>query len=134
MATWNNKPVDFEAAADLTTKLGAFCKNSATGVVACSVLGERADGILLNAPKLGKAASLQMEGSVLVKVGAVPVAANAELTTDANGFAITAVATNIVRAKATEAGAAGAENPRDVGRRVREAVTLVSSPLSRLPL
>lgn len=108
MATRNNHPVDHVAQSDLRTKEYAFGKIIAGGVTACSVLGERADCILNNAPNTGEVAQMQHDGICKVKVGAVAVADAAELTPDANGLAITAVATNIVRAKALEAGGAGA--------------------------
>lgn len=108
MATSNTLYADHTAGADLSTKEYAFGKVAAGGIVACSVAGERADCVIANAPTAGQACSMAMGGTVLVKVGAAPIADGAEITTNASGLAITAVATNIVRAKALEAGAVGA--------------------------
>lgn len=104
----NNTPIDLKAGADLSTKEYCFGKYSSGGVVACSVLGERADLVIGNAPIAGAAVSAQVNKKIRVKVGAVGVADGAELTTNATSLAITAVATNIVFCKALEAGAAGA--------------------------
>lgn len=108
MSTRNSTPVTVgTAAADLSAKEFAFGKFNGGNPVACSVLGERADYIIANAPVAGQPVEGFVGEIALVKVGAAPVALHAELTPDANGLAITAVATNIVRAKALEAGAAG---------------------------
>lgn len=109
MATRNNVPVNVGvAAADLRLKEYAFGKFAAGVPAACAVLGERSDFIIANEPNVGDEVEGQLEKIVKVKVGAVAVAIHAELTPDANGLAITAVATNIVRCKALEAGGAGA--------------------------
>ncbi|MDQ1446813.1 MAG: hypothetical protein QOI20_3277 [Acidimicrobiaceae bacterium] len=106
-------PVNADASGDLTAKIWRFGKYTATGVAACSVLGERADGIIgghfVKAPTAGDAVDFYTDlRPCKVQVGAA-VAKGAELTPNANGDAITAVATNIVAAKAMEAaGAAGA--------------------------
>jgi hypothetical protein len=115
MATHNSDSFTLPAGADLTTKYLAFGKtavvNSALTVVACSVLGERADCVIFDAVAAGIAVNCMPDRGRLVsiRVGAVAVAAGDELTPDANGLAKTAVSTNIVRAKAVEAGAAGAQ-------------------------
>jgi hypothetical protein len=101
----------FSLPAGAATTDGAFGKQVAGAVVNCSVLGERADVIIGGAalvagdmvdvgPRSGKI--------IEVKVGAVAVLIDAELTPDANGLAKTAVSTNVVRARALQAGAIGA--------------------------
>lgn len=109
MSTRNADSVTIPAGADLSAKQGAFLKMSGATVIACSVLGERSDFVLNNAPTSGQAAECMPDRGKLVpiKVGAVAVAAGDELTPDANGLAKTAVSTNIVHAKALEAGGAG---------------------------
>lgn len=109
MATRNNHSFNGRAGADLSAKEYAFGKYAAGGYVACSVLGERADVIIANTPAAaGEVVELNVGMKCKIKVGAAPVVDGAELTPAATGLAITAVATNIVRAKALEAGAAGA--------------------------
>lgn len=109
MAKIDSTPIGLFAAGDLSLKQWAFGKIVAGGVAACAVLGERSDGVIGNPAKAaGEPVELYRERVAKVKVGAVAVAKGAELTPDANGLAITAVATNIVRAKANEAAAAGA--------------------------
>lgn len=105
----NNIPVDLDAAADLSTKEGCFAKYTATGINVCTVLGERAHAVILNTPlaAVGSAVASQIGAKVRVKVGAVAVAKGAELTTNANALAITAVSTNVVFCLACEAGNAG---------------------------
>lgn len=97
------------AGADLSAKEGCFGKQSAGKAAVCSVLGERADFVIGNAPAAGEATDcLPRAGKIVpVRVGAVAVAQDDEITTDGNGLAITAVATNIVRGKALAAGGAG---------------------------
>lgn len=104
----NNLPIDLKAGADLRTKEYCFGKYAAGGGIACSVLGERADFVIGNAPNTGEALSAQIGGKIRIKIGSAPVADGAELTPQATGLAITAVATNIVFCKALEAGAVGA--------------------------
>lgn len=110
MSTSSKNP-SLVAAADLTGKEYRFGKLSGGKVAVCSVLGERADVVIGGNPPaaadLAVETSTQVGEAVLIKVGAAPVLINAELTTDADALAITAVSTNIVFAKALEAGAAG---------------------------
>lgn len=87
---------------------GKFLKLVAGGYDLCDTLGETADAIAFSDAAAGEAVGLQIGGLVMVKVGATPVADAAALTTDANGLAITATSGDIVRCKATQAGAAGA--------------------------
>lgn len=109
MATRDCDAYTLKAHSDLSTKEGCFGKQSGGGVDVCSVLGERADCVIGSAGVTGAAIDCfpRAGKKVEVKVGAVAVAQDAELTPDANGLAKTAVSTNIVRAKALIAGAAG---------------------------
>ncbi len=88
----------------------AFVNVDNTGSVQLAVSGAAALGVLQN-PVLAaeSAASVQpLDGSISkVQVGAVAVAAGANLMTDANGLAITATTGNAIVAVALEAGAAG---------------------------
>lgn len=111
MATRTAEAYSLPANGDLTGKDAHFGKLAAGQVAVCSVLGERSDFIIGSEPSAaGQATDVYPhEGKIVeIKVGAVAVAANDELTPDANGLAKTAVATNIVRAKALTAGNAGA--------------------------
>lgn len=102
------------AGADLTTKEFCLGKTSLVGgamtVIPCAVLGERADCVIGGPGIAGVAIDCFPDRGRIVpmKVGAVAVAVNDELTTDALGLAKTAVSTNIVRAKAMDVGAPGA--------------------------
>lgn len=103
----NNDPIDIKAAADLRTKEGCFGKIVTGGGNVCTVLGERPDFVIKNAPNLGDPIEAQVEKKIRVKIGAVAIVDAAEITTDANALAKTAVSTNVVFCKALEAGNAG---------------------------
>lgn len=105
MSTHNAQVVDVVAVAPIAK--GQFLKATAGGHTTSNALGERTDGIAFSDAVVGQAVGIQIGGKVLVKVGVAPIAADVEVTTNALGLAITAVATNIVRAKSVEAGAAG---------------------------
>lgn len=111
MATREADAYTLLAGSDLTTKEGCFGKQSSGQVIPCSVLGERADCVIggTSSSAIGSATDVYPRAGkiVNVKVGAVAVLIDAELTPDANGLSKTAVSTNIVRAKALEAGAIG---------------------------
>lgn len=109
MATRESDAYTLNANSDLSLKEGCFGKQVNGKVDVCSVLGERADVVIGSAGVAGAAIDcFPRSGKIVnVKVGAVAVALDAELTPDANGLAKTAVSTNIVRAKALQAGAAG---------------------------
>jgi hypothetical protein len=109
MATRESDAYTLIATSDLTGKEGCFGKQSAGGVIPCSVLGERADCVIGSEATAGKPVDVYPRSGkkVIVKVGAVAVAQDAELTPDANGLAKTAVSTNIVRCKALYAGGIG---------------------------
>ncbi len=107
MSTHNAQVVD-EIAVAITAK-GQFLKSAAGGVTPCTVLGEKAIGIAFSDTyAVNQAVGMQVGQKVLVKVGAAPIADNAEVTTNALGLAITAVTGNNVRCISTEAGAVGA--------------------------
>lgn len=100
------------AAADLTGKQWHFGKVTATGVAVCSVLGERAHGVIGSEPNAaGGALDFFAEVGMRVKVSASgAITKGDEITTDANGQAKTAVSTNIVVGFAEEA----ATNANDI--------------------
>ena len=106
MSTHNAQVVD--GIAVIATAKGTFLKKAAGGYTPCTVLGERADAVAFSDTyAANKAIGLQVGQKILVKVGAAPIAADTEVTTNALGLAITAVSTNIVRCKSEEAGAVG---------------------------
>jgi hypothetical protein len=97
----------YNAGADLSSEQFKFVKLGAGTVTRASTLGENCLGILLNNPTSGNAATVCVSGKVMIKVGAVAVAAGAKLCTDANGLAKTAASSHIIMGYANEAGAAG---------------------------
>lgn len=109
MSTRDSDAYSMVAGSDLTLKEGCLGKQSAGTVIPCSVLGERADVVIGSAGIAGATVDVypRQGKKVIATIGAVAIAAGAELTTDANGLLITAVSTNVVRAKALFAGNAG---------------------------
>ena len=95
---------------DLTGKSGCFGKMTGGQVTPCTVLGERAEVIIASEPSVqGDPTDVfpRAGRKVQLKIGAVDIAQDAEITTDANGLGITAVSTNHVRAKALQLSKAG---------------------------
>lgn len=70
---FNGEGIDvaaFTAGADLSTKQFYFVKISGATVVLCDTAGEKAFGVLQNAPKSGQAALVRVFGVTKVAVGA----------------------------------------------------------------
>ncbi|MDQ3070091.1 MAG: hypothetical protein M3R55_10230 [Acidobacteriota bacterium] len=105
MSTHNAQVVD-DIALAITAK-GQFLKKAAGGVTLANTLGERTDGVAFSDAIVNQAVGVQIGQKIIVKVGVAAIADAAEVTTNALGLAITAVATNVVRCKSVEAGAAG---------------------------
>lgn len=113
MAIQDNSPIRRLSGADLTGKLWRFGKETSTGVVACSVAGERADGIIAGGyPTLPTAAGLGFDMAVerLMKVEAgAAFSSGADLTTDTVGRGIAATAGDNVNAIACQAATAAGQ-------------------------
>lgn len=109
MATRDDEGYTLIANSDLSAKEGCFGKLVAGKADVCSVLGEQSHFVIEQGGVAGAGVGVAPRAGkkVQIKVGAVAVAANAELTPDANGLAKTAVSTNNVRALALVAGNAG---------------------------
>ena len=109
MSKIDSTPLSLPAAGDLTLKKFFFGKWTANGIDACSVLGERADGVIgahqKAVPVAGDFVDFYMDRVVLVQSSAA-FGKNVELTPAATGKAVTAVAGNIVRAKSIDAATA----------------------------
>jgi hypothetical protein len=115
MATEGNKTTqslvaaaDYSAAANLG-KIVKIDTAAAEQAVLVSVLGARADGILMNKPTLGQPCELVTEGYGKAQCGAAIATAGLELTPDATGRLITAVSTNMVFAISRGSTAAAGE-------------------------
>lgn len=110
MALPDNTPINMTAGADLSAKKFRFGKLSAGLVVACSVSGERADGIIgggfPTANASGAGVDLQIERIMKVECGG-SFSAGDPLTTDANGKAILATGGAYINAYALDDGASG---------------------------
>lgn len=109
MSKIDSTPVSMKSGADLSAKQYFFGKYAAGGIVACSVLGERADGVIgapqKKTPAVGDYYDFYQDRIVLVQSSAA-IVDGAELTPAATGKAVTALSTHTVRAKALEAATA----------------------------
>lgn len=94
------------AGADLTTAQYKIVKLSGANVVLTSTAGELAYGVLQNAPALGDAAGVAIDGRTKIQLGAT-LAAGAKFSASAAGLAIAAVSTHQVLGTIVEGGASG---------------------------
>lgn len=91
-----------KAAADYTAASNEgriFRITTAGQIILCSTLGQRADGVLANRPVAHSATQeylLEYFGPTKAKAGAAIANSGVELTTDATGRLIPAIATNFV--------------------------------------
>jgi hypothetical protein len=101
--------VTWDVATDLSTHQHKFVKVTAAHTVGLCGLGQRAIGVLKNMPDNNKIKTAQVRQlnagvSSKVKAGAA-IAAGANVTSDANGFAITAATGHEINGIAREAAA-----------------------------
>lgn len=107
MAAIDYSPVGLIAGADLSAKLYRFGKMSSSNVVACSVAGERADGVIVSAPAAsGRAVDLAVDRVIPVEYGDT-VTKGDSLTTDSVGRAVTATTGQYVNGIALVTGTVG---------------------------
>lgn len=90
-----NNATDYLAAADLSAEQYTFVKRGTGRTVVQAGAGEAAVGVLWNAPALDQAGTVVVGGRPNVYAGAA-IADGAEITSDANGQAVTAVSTDVV--------------------------------------
>lgn len=107
MATIDSSPVSMIAGADLSARRYRFGKMSSSDVVACSVAGERADGVIDGIPNAaGKPLDFRIDRIMPIEYGGTVTKGDA-LTTDSVGRAVTAVAGQYVNGIALESGTVG---------------------------
>lgn len=100
----------FKAEADLSTKQFCFVKFGSTDeyVALCATAGEKAIGILMNAPAAGELAEVAIMGAgAKVKIGATITRGGELSVTVTTGAAKAAVATEYVSAIAMASGVSG---------------------------
>lgn len=109
MATDSSKKcIAYTAGADLSAKQFTFLALSGDNTVdAAAANGADAVGVLQNDPVLGQSAAVCVDGQTKVVFGAT-LAAGVEVTNNADGAAIEAVAGNTVLAVVAEGAANGA--------------------------
>lgn len=100
--------VQYTSATDVTAEQFTFFKRSTGDTVVQAGAGEAAVGVLWYAQKTTDAAvTVITGGEPHVYVGTGGVAVGAEIASDANGEAVTAVSTDVVLGYARHAAAAG---------------------------
>ena len=82
--------VTLVAAADFSSAQYRFIVVDSAGKAALAGDGEIADGVVQNAPELGKGAVIALEGISFVEVGVGGITAGDEAASDANGKVVTA--------------------------------------------
>lgn len=105
------------AGADLSAKQFTFVIGNTTDrTVVNATDGQAADGVLINDPISGAAATVVTAGRVIVEVGTGGLTAGDLVASDANGEAIEATTGDIVVGKALETAAAGTRTTIDFFR------------------
>ncbi len=106
----------FIAGADLSGKQFTFVSmNTTDRTVVSTADGAKADGVLINDPKSGEAATVVVHGRVIVEVGETLVAGD-NVAADANGEAATATTAEIILGTCVEGAAAGERTTIDFFR------------------
>lgn len=110
MATIDSDPIQATAGADLSARKFRFGKISAGLIVACSVAGERADGVIGSgfptASASGAGVDFYIERVAKIEAGGT-FSAGDPLTTDTVGRAVVATAGSNINGYALEAGSVG---------------------------
>ena len=96
----------YVAGADLRERQFRFVTVGANGRVTATASGAKSDGVLLNDPNTGEAATVAVFGRVIVEAGG-NITAGAEVQSGANGVVIAATSTNIRVGRALEGAVAG---------------------------
>lgn len=105
------------AGADLSAKqFYAVKQNTTDRQVVLAGNGEAADGILINDPEDGNAATVVVFGRTLVEVGTGGITAGALVGVEAGGKVVVAATGDVVIGRAVEAAAAGTRGTIDFFR------------------
>lgn len=96
----------YTAGADLSAKQFTFVSMGAGGTVTSTGLGAAADGVVINNPVSGAAATVVYDGRVQV-LSAGTIARNGNVSSNATGVAVASATGNVILGKAYEAAVAG---------------------------
>lgn len=96
----------YVAGADLTERQFRFVTVGTNGAVTATEAEKAADGVLLNDPDNGQAATVVVFGRVIVEAGG-NIDAGDEVASGANGVAVAATTGDIILGKALEDGVNG---------------------------
>lgn len=98
----------FIAGADLSAKQFTFViMNTTDRTVVAAGNAAAADGIVINKPALGEAATVVLFGRTIVLAGTGGLTAGANVGVDANGAGVVAATADIIVGKVVDAAAAG---------------------------
>src|SRR6056297_2573967 len=109
MATTGQYTVEsFVAGADLSAKQFTFVKmNTTDRTVVSAGNADAADGVLMNDPESGQAASVAISGRVRIEVGTGGLTAGDDVGVDANGEAVTAASSDVIVGICVDGASAG---------------------------
>lgn len=126
----DSQPVSLPAAGDLTASLFHFGKIVAGQIAACTVQGERADGIIgtffTHVPVAGDAVDFYVNRMPLIEAGAA-YASGVDLTTDITGRAVLAGVGDTVNARSVDAATAAGQYVRVLPPYAKPTVTTVAN-------
>ena len=98
----------FVAGADLSAKQFTFVvMNTTDRTVVAAGNAAAADGIVINKPALGEAATVVLFGRTLILAGTGGLTAGANVGVDANGAGVVAATSDIIVGKVVDAAVAG---------------------------
>ena len=98
----------FIAGADLSAAQFTFVvMNTTDRTVVAAGNAAAADGVVINKPALGEAATIVLFGRTIVKTGTGGLTAGANVGVDAAGLGVVAAASDIIVGRCVDAGAAG---------------------------
>lgn len=107
MATQGNQIRETMIAGEALSQFTFVIMNTTDRTVVAAGNGEAADGVVINDPSSGAAATIVTAGRVIVEVGTGGLTAGDDVGVDANGEAVTAASTDIIVGKCVEGAAAG---------------------------
>lgn len=107
MATQGNQIRETMIAGAALSQFTFVIMNTTDRTVVAAGDGEAADGVVINDPASGAAATVVTAGRVIVEVGTGGLTAGDDVGVDANGEAVAAATSDIIVGKCVEGAAAG---------------------------
>lgn len=102
---------------DLSTSTGLAVVVNSSGNLVVAGADQLIDGVLVDDPKSGQAGTYQVRGVAKVVAGGTIALSSPNLTTNASGQFVAAASTDVIVARALEAGASGNTIRAEIGYR-----------------